>query len=255
MIDVRQVITEYLEYLTKTGDDDPKDYRLVLNRIAADCRAHDALNAMVTKNNGDLWELLDLCVYTEFKLTTFHKLLAAERATVERLQQYRKSVEDLRQFITEATKFHEHPMVGWYPLDEKTDPRRVAKEKRLAAELGWEYGDHGDLYPVRAHIGYQKGADFYYDALDRIAVLIDERQQCTDDAMAQLGVSRKCHTKTAAETAAIGLLAEGVVDIVGKPFAQQVAVLAEIAFAISEVSEDRVRAALKRRQQLVEFDA
>ena len=73
--------------------------------------------------------------------------------------------------------------------------------------------------------------------------------------MLQLGVTRKSATKSAAETAAIGWLAEHVVLTFDKPFAQQVATLAEVALGIGEVSEDRVREALKtrrRREQQVE---
>ena len=101
------------------------------------------------------------------------------------------------------------------------------------------------------HIAYEKGADYYCDALDRIAALIEERQQSTDRVLCEFGVNRKSHTKEAAETAAIGWLAEQVEDVFGKPCARQVAVLAEVALNIDEVTEDRVREALKSRRRAI----
>ena len=104
-----------------------------------------------------------------------------------------------------------------------------------------------ELGPIS--IAYEKGADYYQDALDRIAALIEERQQSTDRVLCEFGVNRKSHTKEAAETAAIGWLAEQVDDVFGKPCARHVAVLAEVALNIDEVSEDRVREALKSRRR------
>ena len=80
-----------------------------------------------------------------------------------------------------------------------------------------------------------------------IAELIELRQQASDDAAIELGVTRKAGTNTAAATAAIGWLAEGIERLAGKPCVPQVATLAEIALAIGEVTPDRVRAARKRR--------
>jgi hypothetical protein len=192
-----------------------------------------------------VWELVEQCIHATAQLETFHTLLAEEGKTVERLQRHRESVADLREFIAAASKPHENPYVDWASLQTTTDPNEVAEMNRLAAELG--------LGP--SHIAYEKGADFYRDALDRIAALIEERQQSTDRAMLRFGVNRKAHTKEAAETAAIGWLAEQVENIFGKPFARQVAVLAEVALNIDEVTEDRVREVLKSRRRRQSVDS
>jgi hypothetical protein len=265
--DIRQMITEYFE---RTGDAD-ENTRRVLNRIANDRRASDAFHAMtdeiavpwdlMTKyiegklqlttfhkwlaeeRELVLWDLMTMCIEAELQLTTFHKLLAEEREVVERLQQHRRSVEDLRQFIDQATKHDDRPLVGWRrtALPEKTPaPTRVDAplEKGLSGE--------------RLLLSPQKGADYYQHAFDSIAKLIDERQQMVGDIMLDLGVTRKSHNKSAAETAAIGRLADGVALVTRKPFAPQVAVLAEVVLGIHDVSEDRVREALKaRRRRLV----
>ena len=216
-------------------------------------RAHDVLKA-IAKNkptsdsygiespSGAVWELVDQCYRAVDQLEMFHDLLAGERKAVEQLQRHRQSVADLRQFIATASKSHENPYVDWASLETTTDPLEVAELNRTGVELG--------LGPP--HIAYEKGADYYCDALDRIAALIEERQQSTDRVLCEFGVNRKSHTKEAAETAAIGWLAEQVDDVFGKPCARHVAVLAEVALNIDEVTEDQVRAALKtRRRKLV----
>lgn len=86
-------------------------------------------------------------------------------------------------------------------------------------------------------------------ALDRIAAKIEQQQQQTDTILLRLGVTRKSHSKVAAENSALGALAESVVNILGKPYAPQVAILAEVAFGIGAVSEDRVRELLKARRR------
>jgi hypothetical protein len=215
--------------------------RRVLDRILADSRAHDALNAM-SGNIEEVWEFMEACVFAEYQLRTFHDLIAEERIVGEQLQQHRKSVEDLRQFIDQATKYHDNMIVDWSPLDEKTD---LAEHKRLIAERS--RSSH-----LADHIGYQKGADYYRDALARITALINERQRSSEDAMATYSVNRKSRARTAAENTAIRYLVEDVVRTVGKPFASEVAVLAEIAFDIDHVSEDRVRELLKASRQSVD---
>ena len=185
---------------------------------------------------------MEACVFAEYQMRTFHDLIAEERAIGEQLQLHRKSVEDLRRFIDQASKYHDNMIIDWSPLDEKTN---LAEHKRLIAEK--LRSSH-----LADHIGYQKGADYYRDVLNRIAALIDERQRSSEEAMATYSVNRKSRTRTAAENTAIKYLAEDVVGTLGKPFALEVAVLAEIAFAIDPVSEDRVRELLKscRRQSV-----
>jgi hypothetical protein len=67
--------------------------------------------------------------------------------------------------------------------------------------------------------------------------------------MFDIGVTRKSATTSAAATAAIGELAQHVATIFDKPHASHVATLAEVVFDIGEVSENRVRQALKARNR------
>jgi hypothetical protein len=94
---------------------------------------------------------------------------------------------------------------------------------------------------------YKHSTEYYRNALDCIAELIELRKEASDEVMIEIGVTRKAGTSAAAATAAIGWLAEEVERLAGKPFVPQVATLAEIALGIGEVTPDRVRAARKRR--------
>jgi hypothetical protein len=201
------------KYLAETANEpEPDEHgRRVLNRIAADCRAHDALNA-IAKTSDKIWKLISLCMYAELLARKFPKLLAEERGMVERLRRHQQSVEDLRQFLDQAIRWHEDPIVDWLAIP----------EQESAA---------------------------YRDALTGIAALIELRQRTAEETVLRLGATRKSTSKSAAETAAIGWLADWVVHLTGKPFAQQVAFLAEVALDIGEVSEDRVRGALKARRR------
>ncbi|MGO9684617.1 MAG: hypothetical protein ACLP0B_14960 [Steroidobacteraceae bacterium] len=204
MIDVRRMI------VIAAPDEHERG---VLERIVADHdhRANDALNA-IGKTLEEIWRLIRLCVQAEMRARTFRDLLADERKTVERLQSYRQSVEDLRGFLNEVARPSDHPLIDWKPDANAAD---------------------------RA-------------ALDHIAALINERALVAEEARHRLGVTRK---SSAADTAAIGWLADAVKSSTGKPFTPQVAVLAEIALDIGEVLPDRVREALRSRQRLDEpFD-
>jgi hypothetical protein len=149
-------------------------------------------------------------------------VVAAKQATEDRLKCHRKSVKDLRRFIV-ATRDIEFP-IGW----------PVAKFEAKNADYQDEW--------------YEKSAEFYKDALDRIASLIDRQQKIIAQVTHMLAVNQKSGTRTAAENAGIGLLAGYVVDVTGKPFARLVATLAAVAFDIGEghISEDRVREILKK---------
>jgi hypothetical protein len=201
------------EYLAETANEpEPDEHgRRVLNRIGADPRAHEALNAS-GKTRDKIWKLISLCIYAELVAREFPKLLTEERGMVERLDRHQRSVEDLKQFLDQAVMWRKNPIVDWLAIPEQEN---VANR----------------------------------DALNRIAALTDLRRRTVDDVVLRLGATRKSASKSAAETAAIGWLADWVAHLTGKPFAQQVAILAEVALDIGEVSEDRVRGALKARRR------
>lgn len=71
---------------------------------------------------------------------------------------------------------------------------------------------------------YEKTAGYYRDALDRIALLIDKRQETTERTVLTFAATRKSKAKTAAENSAIGFLAERVAFRMRKPHAKQVVI-------------------------------
>lgn len=247
MIDIRKMIAGYLA--TDPKDTDQHE-RSVLNRIARDPHAHNALEKMVKpiwprkpgeETESKIWELIWLCIVAEIRVRTFRPTLAEERGMIEQLQRHRESVKDLKRFIDQASEHPDYPFVEWLPLRETDQESAELWEgfKMLAATLKG---------PQSPHIAaYEKSAAYYREALDRISTLIDARQETADEAVRMLGATREAAARSAAETAAIGFLAEEVLELTGKPFTTQVARLAKIALDIDDVSRDRVRVALKAR--------
>lgn len=216
---VADVIEEYLACYPDGLDEDgtfrldPHEIR-VLQRLGSSERAHVAINAIVSCAGG-IWELADLCMDAERKMREFPVVLITERAMVERLASNRHSVKDLKRFIDQASKFSDYFAVDWIPIDD-------VEEANLR------------------------------DALKRIEALIERREETVEFTMAdRLKVTRKSGTISAAQTAALGDLAELVESTFGKPFRPQVAVLAEVAFGLDPgtVSPFRVREVLRTRRR------
>jgi hypothetical protein len=253
MSDIRKMIAGYLA----TDHEEDEHGRCGLNRIAADPHAHTALEKMVKpiwppsgvqckpgeEAESKIWQLIGLCMEAEIRVRTFRPILAEERGMVEQLQRHRESVKDLKRFIEQATGHPDYAFVEWLPLRETDQESAERWEffKMLAATLKGPQSPH--------LVAYEKSAAYYREALDRISTLIDARQETADEAVRMLGATREAAARSAAETAAIGFLAEEVLDLTSKPFTAQVARLAEIALGIDDVSQDRVRAALKARRR------
>jgi hypothetical protein len=81
--------------------------------------------------------------------------------------------------------------------------------------------------------------------------LIADRQRVASETILRFGATRKSarSNKNAAQTAAIGWLAEAVERIAGRPLTRHAAVLAEATLAIRDITEDRVREALRTRRR------
>jgi hypothetical protein len=116
----------------------------------------------------------------------------------------------------------------------------LVMEKRVTAQQLQRHRQ--SVQDLRRLIGDQ-------DAIDRVIKSIEKRQATVEASKHAIGVTRKSSTKTAAENGAIGWLARQVMHNTGKPFARQVADLAEVAFDIGGVTEDRVREVLKSRRK------
>ena len=124
MSDIRGMIEEYLG---KTNNEPEASWheRLVLSRVAANPRAHAALNA-IAKNTDEIWGLIQLCIDAELVMGTFRELLTEERETVDRLNRYRQSVKDLKQFIDQAAQHPQHSMVDWMALPQNETGKQAS---------------------------------------------------------------------------------------------------------------------------------
>ena len=101
--DVREIIEEYLAEDRDRNDENFPHMCDVLRRLADSERAHDAIIS-IADNARDIWELLDVCVYAEYTMRTFHNALHQTREIVERLPKYRESVETLREFVGDVSE-------------------------------------------------------------------------------------------------------------------------------------------------------
>ena len=231
MADIRKIV---LDHLTKGKNSE--DARVVLLRIAASRAAHEAFNA-IAKSEGDIQSLIQRCIQAKNMQRTFPALLQEERDMVKRMQQHRRSVEDLRRFIDRAAHPPENPFVHWLALPETDEENAVKRSTAFRAD--------GQSLPAT----YDKSAAYYREALDRITRLLDERQHIVEDTERNLAVTYKYKAKTAAENSAMGWLADQVFNLTGKPFAPQVAILAQVVLGIDGATDDRVREALKMRRR------
>ena len=214
--DIREAIERYLAKYPDGYDQDgyiriSEHERCVIDRIAGNDRAQVAIST-IAKTDSKILELVQLCVQAELRMRTFHQSLSEKRETFKGLRRHRESVKELRKFVAESFRI----ILNWPVPEGETECQQ---------------------------------------ALDHIDALISLRKQAAESGILDLGATRKigvikaCVAKTATKTAAIGDLAEQVAKAFGKPFAQHVAVLAEVALDIGEVPEDRVRKALKMRRQ------
>jgi hypothetical protein len=234
MADIRKIVLDRLANGEK--EKYSEDERVVLQRIAASRAAQAAFNT-IAKTEDDIKKLIQRCIHAKTIQRKFPAWLKEERDMAERLRQHRRSVEDLRQFINRAAHPPKNPFMHWLALPETDQENAV---KRLTA-----FRAEGQPLPAT----YDKSAAYYREALDRITLLLDERQHIVEDTERNLAVTYKYKAKTAAENSAMGWLADQVFNLTGKPFAPQVAILAQVVLGIDGATDDRVREALKMRRR------
>jgi hypothetical protein len=235
---IGDVIREYAEH---AGDD--QDVRAVLSRLAQDAGALDAIVA-IAKEGGEVRQLLELCLRAAWELREYHAVLDQARARCESLRKHRESVDDLRRFITETADPY-HPLVNAMPIPATEQERsdRIAAYPRAAT---------AGLHEQRAAVLVPGSAEYFRDALDRLAALIELQQRAADTAPHDLAVSREAATLAAAEKAVIGRFAEQVAETFGRPHTARVATLAGAVLGIGEVEPSRVRDALSARARKVQ---
>jgi hypothetical protein len=181
----------------------------VLDRLLADDRAGDAFAAIAPDYENARWLIFD-GIKADALARTFGERIACEREMVQRLDRLDVAVSDLDKFWKEVSTPPDDPFAAWQTVSDE------------------------DAATVRR-------------ALYALSCAIAGRRRIASETPLRLGATRKTKA-AAAQIAAIGWLADGVQRITQQPHTGHVAILAEIALGIGEVSEERVRKALRTRR-------
>jgi hypothetical protein len=175
--------------------------------------------AAVAKNDSDLNRVLLACLQSEDLARTFHKRLANECEVIKRAEKLKKSITELASFLDQETS--------------QSNLGRIRND-RLSAVITLHNDDKEKVL----------------QAFDIVADVISARRRVTSETLLRYGKTRNSapKNKKAAQTAAIGWLAEAIEKIAGKPLTRHVAVLAEAILDLRDVvTIERVREALKTR--------
>jgi hypothetical protein len=194
------------------GDSLDEDERKVLDRLATGKRAAEAAETFAKFEADDraAHMILKACIEADLLIRSFPDRLNVEMESLSRLEQLDKSVADLSAFVSELNQ---------NPPD------------RLAA-----YAKYGDDDFGAMKLG-----------LHLVREAIKDRCRIAKETILRIGATRK--TKgDAADTAAIGWLAEGVRRACGKPHHVHAAALVEIVLGC-EVSVDQLREAERTRRE------
>jgi hypothetical protein len=199
-------------FRAKVGDNLDQNANDVLNRLAADGRAVKAFPTFDVDETGAC-NIIGACIEFDLLVKEFPKKLAAEREFLRRREGLKRSVKDLRDFVSEISRG---------PSD------------RLDAYINYT---SDELATMRA------GLYFVEDA-------IRMRNGIAKETPLRLGATRKQKTQAAAVTAALGWLAEGVRSACQGTLVMRAA--ADLAEAVlggkAEISEDRIKEAERTRK-------
>jgi hypothetical protein len=202
-------------YRAAAGDGLDEDGRKVLDRLVTGERAAEAAEAFAKFEADDRAArmILKACIEADLLIRSFPDRLNTEQKSLSRLEQLDKSVADLSVFVSELNQ---------NPPD------------RLAA-----YAKYGDDDFGAMKLG-----------LHLVREAIKDRRRIAVETPLRIGATRNTKGKAgkAAETAAIGWLAEGVRRACGDPHHEAAAVLAEIALDC-RVSVDRLIEAERTRRE------
>jgi hypothetical protein len=201
-------------YRAADGDSLDRAAEAVLDRLSSDDRAAAAFAAFGLDENGAR-RILTGCIEADELRRTFEEDIGAmlrEQRKDGRLDRLSKAVEELRLFAEELNRRPANRLSAFVT----DDPSVIADVKR---------------------------------GLYHLADAIDTRRRIAKETIRRLGATRKnVDAGKAAETAAIGWLADGVRRCCGRPFFKATADLAEVIFS-GEITIDRVREASRTRQR------
>ena len=224
---LQRVAETFDRFCTANAASFDQNAKRVLARLKADDRVPEAL-AAIAKSESDLNRLLSGCLESDELLRTFGETLNKERRIIEQAKRLQLNLEELKTFFDEELWSYDHAKIG-ATLKDRT------YIDRLSARISI---DNQDIQMINHSIYVFKE-------------LIADRQRVASETILRFGATRKSarSNKNAAQTAAIGWLAEAVERIAGRPLTRHAAVLAEATLAIRDITEDRVREALRTRRR------
>jgi hypothetical protein len=197
------------EFQTAAADNLDEDERLLVQRIAGSVNA-PAIFAKV-KCDIAVRRLLSLCVEVHFLAAHFNQLIANAQNALDRESSDRRATSDIEQLLRDTQAPALNRMTAYEPPD------------RDKIEL-----ENAALRSIK----------------DRLAL----RTRIARETILRLGATRKSRGRKAAETAAIGWMAEGVKRITKATNARLAADLAELVLGC-DVSLDRVDNAADTRKR------
>ena len=206
----------------------------VFGRLKADYRVPEAV-AAIAKTESDLNRLLTGCLEADELSRTFGEKLNEERRIIERAKELQLKLNELQNNVDELKTFFDEEI---WSYDQDTHAT-ILKDRTSVDRLSAHILLHNQEVKKVKHA--------FYILKESIA----DRLRVASETILRFGVTRKSArtNENAARTAAIGWLAEAVERIAGRPHTRHVAVLAQATLAIRDITEDRVREALRTRRR------
>jgi hypothetical protein len=221
-------------YFTANAASLDENAKRVFGRLKADDRVPEAL-ASIAKSESDLNRLLRGCLEADELSRTFREKLNNERRIVERAKRLQLKLSELRFDLDELEALFDEEIWSYNQVTLATILKPGKSIDRLSAHI---------LLPDQE---VEKVNHAFYILKESIA----DRKQIASETILRFGATRKSArtNENAAQTAAIGWLAEAVERVASKPCTRHAAVLAEATLAIRDITEDRVREALRTRRR------
>ena len=205
-----------------------KRARDLLARLASDGDAGDVFGRLNPRDQRAEACLLTACIEADEIARTFHARMKTQKNALGRARRWDEAIAVLRKFVDEVGEQNEILRVGLASLD---------------------------LWSLSIFVPPAKTADLE-DALDLIESSIEWRRGIAEANLAHLGATRDTLTKTAAENAAIWVLAAGIYSaarispLPGKLHLREVADLSQVVLRPASISIERVRQLIRKRRQL-----
>jgi hypothetical protein len=186
-----------------------EDEKLLMNRVAKSVEAPEIFGKI--GDDVTIRRLLSLCLEVHSLAKNFNKSTGEAHRLLSRAPAYERAIAD----IDELLKRTQTPALERLQAYTLPDPDRIELERRALASIR-----------------------------DRLAVGV----RTATETVRRLGATRKSHGRKAAETAAIGWMAEGVKRITGRTNSRLTADLAQLVLGCT-VSLDRVDNAAETRKR------